>query len=150
VLEGEATPARPGDFTARPGSMPILSADGALALARRGRLLDARSEERFRGESEPVDPVAGHIPGAANRPTLRNLDVHGRFLPSDALRQAFGELGVTDRTEVGAYCGSGVTAAHQVLALELAGFSAALYPGSWSEWVQGSARPVATGPAVAF
>lgn len=137
-------PAR-GDFTARPGAMPVLDAEGAAQLARRGVLLDARAPERFRGESEPIDPVAGHIPGARNRPTTLNVSASGHFQTVAQLRHAFEDLGVRDGVEVGAYCGSGVTAAHQVLALELAGRRAALYPGSWSEWITDPRRPIATG-----
>jgi thiosulfate/3-mercaptopyruvate sulfurtransferase len=136
----------PGDFTARPGSMPVLDAAGAAAIARAGVLLDARAGERYRGETEPVDPVAGHIPGARSAPTTANLDAGGLFLPAGALRERFERLGATAGVAVGAYCGSGVTAAHEVLALELAGVHAALYTGSWSQWVSDSARPVATGP----
>jgi len=145
VTTGTEAPA-PGDLIPAPGAMPVLQAAHALALARSGILLDARAPERFRGDSEPIDAVAGHIPGARNRPTTQNLDASGRFQSPDVLRRAFGELGVTAGAEVGTYCGSGVTAAHQVLALELAGFSAALYPGSWSEWITDPGRPVATGP----
>jgi thiosulfate/3-mercaptopyruvate sulfurtransferase len=134
-----------GDFTAAPGAMPVLDAAEAGALVERGVLLDARASERFRGESEPVDPVAGHIPGARNRPTTANVDATGRFRRADELHAAFRRLGVAEDTLVGTYCGSGVTAAHQVLALELAGYRAALYPGSWSEWITDSRRPVATG-----
>ncbi len=119
----------PGDFVARPGAMAMVDAAGAADLAARGVLLDARAAERFRGESEPVDLVAGHIPGARNRPTTLNVDHSGRFLAPPLLRQAFAQLGVVDTVAVGAYCGSGVTAAHEVLALELAGYEAALYPG---------------------
>jgi thiosulfate/3-mercaptopyruvate sulfurtransferase len=109
-------------------------------------LLDARAAERYLGAVEPIDPVAGHIPGAVNRPTTENLDADGRFRGPDALRTAFTGLGVrTATTAVGAYCGSGITAAHEVLALEHAGFRAALYPGSWSEWIRDPSRPVATG-----
>ena len=80
-----------------------------------------RAPERYRGEVEPVDPVAGHIPGAVSAPTLGNVGVDGRFLPADLLRERFAELGATDAAEVGAYCGSGVTAAHEILALTIAG-----------------------------
>jgi thiosulfate/3-mercaptopyruvate sulfurtransferase len=142
---GDSDPAGGGDFAARPGQMPVLDADGAAALARRGALLDARAAERFRGEVEPLDPVAGHIPGARNRPTALNLDASGRFRAPAELRRAFAATGVGSATEAGAYCGSGITAAHEVLALELAGFEAALYPGSWSEWIRDPRRPVATG-----
>lgn len=134
-----------GDFTARPGGMPALTADEAAALAGRGVLLDARAGERYRGEVEPVDPVAGHVPGAVNAPTTENVGPDGRFLAPGALRARFAGLGVSEGVETGAYCGSGVTAAHEVLALEVAGFPAALYVGSWSHWVTDPSRPVATG-----
>lgn len=205
VDTGEQAPPRPGDFTARPGCMPLVDADGAAVLARRGILLDARALARYTGEVEPVDPVAGHIPGAVSAPTGENVSDDGRFLPAAVLRPRFAALGVLpaagsggqsaggeaasrgqsggggtagpggaspggDSPEngspnggpaspdqptqeaggaairVGAYCGSGVTAAHEVLALALAGIPAALYPGSWSNWVADPARPVATGP----
>jgi len=143
-----------GDFTAGPGRLPVLDAPGAAALARSGVLLDARAGERYRGETEPIDPVAGHIPGAVSAPTLGNVTGDGRFLPPGELRRRFAALGVpvgsgaaTEASAaVGAYCGSGVTAAHEVLALELAGVPAALYVGSWSGWITDPARPVATGP----
>lgn len=135
----------PGDFVARPGGMPVLDADGAFALAGEGLLLDARAPERYRGEVEPVDPVAGHVPGAVNAPTTGNADADGRFLTPDALRDRFAALGAKDAARVGAYCGSGVSAAHEVLALELAGIPAELYVGSWSNWVADPSRPVATG-----
>ncbi len=135
-----------GDFTARPGGMPVLDAAAAARLARAGTLLDARAAERYRAEVEPVDPVAGHIPGARSAPTTANLQPDGTFLAPDTLRARFAELGARAGGTVGAYCGSGVTAAHEVLALTLAGIPAALYPGSWSEWVSDPSRPVATGP----
>ena len=148
-----------GDFTAVPGHLPVLDAAGAAALARSGVLLDARAGERYRGEAEPIDPVAGHIPGALTAPTVGNVGADGRFLPPAELRQRFARLGVavvqgpgasgpgpSPRAAVGAYCGSGVTAAHEVLALALAGVPAALYVGSWSGWVTDPGRPVATGP----
>jgi len=137
----------PGDFTARPGAMPLLDAAAAQAMARTGLLLDARARERYRGETEPVDPVAGHIPGAVSAPTAANLNPDGTFKDAAKLAARFTELGVTGPggAAVGAYCGSGVTAAHEVLALALAGIPAALYVGSWSNWVADPARPVATG-----
>ncbi|HEX4754245.1 MAG TPA: sulfurtransferase [Candidatus Dormibacteraeota bacterium] len=134
-----------GDFTAVPGGMPVLDAASAAQLAREAVLLDARAAERYRGEAEPVDPVAGHIPGARSAPTTDNLGSDGRFLAVTTLRDRFAAAGVQRGAPVGAYCGSGVTAAHEVLALEIAGISAALYPGSWSEWVSDPGRPVATG-----
>jgi thiosulfate/3-mercaptopyruvate sulfurtransferase len=140
---GERTP-EPGDVRLRPGRMPVVDADGAAAFD--GALLDARAAERYRGEVEPVDPRAGHVPGAISAPTAGNLDADGRFLAPEALRQRFADLGVDPDRPVAAYCGSGVTAAHEVLALETAGIRAALYPGSWSQWSSDPRRPVATGP----
>jgi thiosulfate/3-mercaptopyruvate sulfurtransferase len=136
---------RPGDFTASPGKMRVLDARAAAHLAVSGVLLDARSPERFRGESDPVDRVAGHIPGARNRPTADNVDDDGRFHPEPVLEAAFDQFGIRPGVAVGAYCGSGVSAAHEVLALEIAGIRAALYPGSWSEWIEDPRRPVARG-----
>jgi thiosulfate/3-mercaptopyruvate sulfurtransferase len=135
-----------GDFTATAGGMPLLDADGAAALARSGVLLDVRSAERYRGESEPVDPVAGHIPGALSAPVTGSITTGGRFRQPDELAGRFAALGVTAGRPAGAYCGSGATAAHEVLALALAGVPAALYVGSWSGWIADPGRPVATGP----
>ncbi|MGW3497594.1 sulfurtransferase [Streptomyces sp. NPDC001020] len=136
----------PGDFRPMPGALPLLDADGAAALARTGLLLDARAGERYRGEVEPIDPVAGHIPGAVSAPTMQNVTRSGHFLPATELAERFKALGVTEGTEVGVYCGSGVSAAQQVLALAIAGIPAALYVGSWSEWSADARRPVAVGP----
>lgn len=143
----EESVAAPGDFTPTPGALRVVDAAGVERLARNGVLLDARAAERYRGEVEPVDPVAGHIPGALSAPTAANLDADGRFLDRKTLRARFAAMGVTAGSPaVGVYCGSGVTAAHEVLALEVAGVTAALYPGSWSEWVSAPGRPIATGP----
>jgi thiosulfate/3-mercaptopyruvate sulfurtransferase len=146
---GDLTP-EPGDFTPKPGALPLLDADQAAAVARRGLLLDARAPERYRGEVEPIDPVGGHIPGAVSAPTAENVTgspAEGCLLRSaDELRTRFDALGVTPGKEVGVYCGSGVSAAQEVLALAVAGFNAALYAGSWSEWSSDTSRPVATGP----
>jgi len=136
----------PGDFRARPGQLGLLDAGAAAALARDGVLLDARSAERYRGEAEHVDPVAGHIPGAVSAPTAANVNPDGTFRPAADLAGRFGSLGATSDRPVAAYCGSGVTAAHEVLALTLAGIPAGLYVGSWSDWITDPARPVATGP----
>jgi len=113
------------------------------------RLLDARSPDRYRGENETLDPVAGHIPGAGNRFFKLNLDAAGGFKPPAALRQDFEAiLGAVPPSEVVHYCGSGVTACHNLLAMEIAGLSGSrLYPGSWSEWVADRSRPVAIGSA---
>ncbi|HTU31194.1 MAG TPA: sulfurtransferase [Solirubrobacteraceae bacterium] len=136
-----------GDFSGTPGSMATLDADQAAALAGDpgAVLLDARQSERYRGDSEPVDPRAGHIPGARHRSTRDNVDAGGAFLDPATLAQTFASLGATPQARVGVYCGSGVTAAHEILALELAGVAAELYPGSWSEWCSDPERPIQTG-----
>lgn len=134
----------PGSWQITTGSSPTLSADDVLPFLTEGVLLDARAAERYRGEVEPIDPVAGHIPGATSAPTVDNLSPDGRFLSADALRQRFEALGVTPDAGVAVYCGSGVTAAHEVAALTIAGFRPALYPGSWSQW-SNQGRAVATG-----
>ncbi|GAA0562235.1 MULTISPECIES: sulfurtransferase [Streptomyces] len=146
ALTTDEPDAAEGDFVPRPGALPLLEADDAAALARRGVLLDARAGERYRGEVEPIDPVGGHIPGAVSAPTVENVTADGHFLPADRLAERFAALGATEDAEVGVYCGSGVSAAHQVLALAVAGVPAALYVGSWSEWSSDGGRPVATGP----
>ena len=143
LATGDVTPT-PGTFTITPGSMPTIDADEAAAWPAAGLLLDARAPERFRGETEPIDPKAGHVPGAVNAPTTANLDADGRFRSAAELRARFRALGADADTRVAAYCGSGVTAAHEVAALAIAGIDAALYPGSWSQW-SNQDRPVATG-----
>jgi len=144
---GDVVP-EPGDVVlplaagAGPG-MPTTDADGAAAWP--GVLLDARAGERYRGEREPVDPRAGHVPGARSAPTTENLADDGTFLPQAELRRRFAGVGVVPGTAVGVYCGSGVTAAHEVAALASIGVEATLYPGSWSQWSADPARPAATG-----
>ena len=135
----------PGDFTARPGGRALLDAAGAADLAATGVLLDARAPARYQGLEEPVDPVAGHIPGAVNLPMADLLTDRG-LVPPATLRQRLAAAGADPGGPVGAYCGSGVVAAHLVLALEAAGIPAVLYAGSWSDWVADPSRPVATGP----
>lgn len=135
-----------------PHVRPHLVADAAAVEALGGRagtcLLDAREGARYRGEHEPIDPVAGHVPGARSAPFAENLDADGRFLPPEALRARFAPLlAGADAEHAVVYCGSGVTAAHDVLALAHAGLGEArLYAGSWSEWITDPSRPVATGP----
>ncbi|WP_425565861.1 sulfurtransferase [Pseudonocardia ailaonensis] len=155
------------------GSMPVLDADGAAALAAGGVLLDARAGARYRGETEPVDPRAGHVPGAVSAPSAEHVGPDGRWLAPADLAARFRALGVDGAAAdgaaaegagagpgaggaaggagVGAYCGSGVTASSVVLALEVAGLTtpehpAALYAGSWSDWSSDPGRPAATGP----
>jgi thiosulfate/3-mercaptopyruvate sulfurtransferase len=171
IESGPAPAPLPGTFTARPGHLPLLDAAGAARVAREGVLLDARAAERYRGEVEPVDPVAGHIPDAVSAPTTGNLSPGGRFLDPETLRARFAGLGVPappagapgggapaggepaggapggGAVTTGVYCGSGVTAAHEVLALSIAGIPAALYVGSWSDWITDPGRPVVTGAA---
>jgi thiosulfate/3-mercaptopyruvate sulfurtransferase len=146
VEAGDVVPV-PGDVVLTGDGLPVLDADAAAALPRGGGLLlDARAGERYRGEAEPVDRRAGHVPGAVSAPTTENLGPDGTFLPAAALTERFAGLGVRPGTPVGVYCGSGVTAAHEVAALAAAGIEAALYPGSWSQWSADPARPAATGP----
>ncbi len=140
----------PGTITVRPGSMPVLDTGQAAARARDGVLLDARVPARYRGEEEPVDPRAGHVPGARSAPFTELTDADGRWLPPQHVRELAAGWGLAGQP-VGAYCGSGVTACALVLGLEHAGITdpdhpVALYPGSWSQWCTDPSRPVATGP----
>ncbi|MEU6245329.1 MULTISPECIES: sulfurtransferase [unclassified Streptomyces] len=135
-----------GDFEPSPAPTGVLDADGAAELAGVGVLFDARAGERYRGEVEPIDRVGGHIPGAVSAPTTENVGPDGRFLAAADLRDRFKALGVSDDAPVGVYCGSGVSGAHEVLALAVAGIPAELYVGSWSEWSADPSRPVAVGP----
>ena len=140
-----AAPERPrAIFTARPWPVERLATiedatDGSAVV------LDARQPERFRGETEPIDPRAGHIPGARSVPCRDNVGADGRFLAAEVLRERFAAAGVTGGGEVVSYCGSGVTACHNLLALEHAGFAPGrLYPGSWSQY-SNTDRPAAVG-----
>jgi thiosulfate/3-mercaptopyruvate sulfurtransferase len=142
VEAGAVTP-EPGDVVLRPGALATIDADDAAGWD--GTLLDARAAERYAGEVEPVDPQAGHIPGALSAPTTDNLAADGTFLPADALRARFEALRASGGAPVAVYCGSGVTAAHELAALASIGVEAALYPGSWSQWSNDETRPVATG-----
>ena len=141
VETGPVDPA-PGGFTARPGRMPVVELDGVLDV---DVLVDARAPGRYRGEAEPMDPVAGRVPGAVNVPTTTNLTSAGTFRDATTLRALYAAEGVEPGADVAAYCGSGVTACHDVLAMEVAGIRAALYPGSWSEWSADPTRPVERG-----
>jgi thiosulfate/3-mercaptopyruvate sulfurtransferase len=135
-----------GDFIARPGGLPMLDADEAGAVAEHGTLIDVRVGERYRGEVEPVDVVAGRIPGAVNLPTTGNIGADGKFLDIETLAHRFESLEIAADAQVGAYCGSGVNAAHTAFAMTLAGLpTPALYVGSWSNWIADGTRPVATG-----
>jgi len=142
VATGEPPAVPPGDFTAVPDHLPVLDAEAAAELARRGLLLDVRSAARYRGE-DPVDEIRGHIPGAHSAPTVENVDAEGRWLSATELTERYVGLGVAGEP-LGVYCGSGVTACHMALALTLTGAPVpALYVGSWSEW-SAVDRPVET------
>jgi thiosulfate/3-mercaptopyruvate sulfurtransferase len=134
-----------GRIRVRPGSVPVLDAVGAADMARSGVLLDVRTPERYRGEQEPIDRVAGHVPGAVNLPMGELLAADGTFRPPDEIRARAAQVGVHRDTPVGTSCGSGVTAAQMSLALATAGIDSIPYVGSWSEWIEDPARPVATG-----
>lgn len=138
-VESGAVETETGDFAGTPGQSPTVSADEVLAFP--GTLIDARNPERFAGLEEPVDPVAGHIPGALNVPTGANLREDGTFRSADELAKVY------PAGEVATYCGSGVTATHGLLALAVLGRQGALYAGSWSEWVNraGPQRPIERG-----
>jgi thiosulfate/3-mercaptopyruvate sulfurtransferase len=136
---------RGGDRQTYPGEPdPGMTAKAGELLGGEFILVDARARPRFLGESEPIDPVAGHIPGAVSRPFQDNVGEDGRLKPAEILRRRFEPLGDTRR--VVQYCGSGVTAAYNLLAMEVAGLGGGrMYPGSWSEWITDEGRPVETG-----
>jgi thiosulfate/3-mercaptopyruvate sulfurtransferase len=144
---GEPNPPAAGDVDLLGAQLPVLDADAAADIARTGVLLDARAPERYRGETEPLDPRPGHIPGARSAPAGALLAPDGRYLPPAALTAHFASLGAVPHEAVGVYCGSGVSAAQEIAALAIAGIDAALYVGSWSEWSADPTRPAATGPA---
>ncbi|MBU2965411.1 sulfurtransferase [Amphritea sp. 2_MG-2023] len=137
----------PGNFSGEPDMSMILPLQQVAEFTTTGLLIDARSAERYRGEQEPIDPVAGHIPGAFNRPLQQNLTADGLFKPVAVLQQEWRRfMGDYEPQQVAHYCGSGVTACHNLLAMEHAGLHGSkLYPGSWSEWIRDPQRPVATG-----
>ncbi len=146
ALDRELVPPRPAvAYPLLAPCMPTVQTSELLAWLGRRPVLDARAGERFRGEVEPLDPVAGHIPGAINRFFKDNLQADGRFKPAAVLRAEFEALHAAP-ADVVHQCGSGVTACHNLLAMEHAGLAgSALYPGSWSEWCADPARPVARG-----
>ncbi len=141
-ISTESPPVTRGSFEADPGGMPIVEAGDVPRVA---VMIDARAPERYRGEVEPIDPIAGRIPGAVNVPTNLNLDADGRFRSPAELAAEYARVGAVPGADVAAYCGSGVTAAHDVLALEIAGVSAKLYPGSYSHWITDPSRPIERG-----
>jgi len=149
--EPEPGPAPPGASVSQPPieAWPVVDAAQVLALRRDPRrlLVDARAAERYSGSVEPLDTVAGHVPGAANHPFSLNLGADGRFLSAPELRRRWQSLlGDRDPAAVVAMCGSGVTACHNLLSLEIAGLPGAkLYAGSWSEWIRDPRRPIARG-----
>jgi thiosulfate/3-mercaptopyruvate sulfurtransferase len=144
IETGPVTPA-PGDVTLSGKMLPVIKTDEVAWWPERGALLDARASERYRGEVEPIDPRAGHIPGAVSAPTDENLTPDGRFRSADELRARFEGLGVARASYSAVYCGSGVTACHEIVAMASVGLPAVLYPGSWSQWSADPSRPVATG-----
>ncbi|WP_203581241.1 sulfurtransferase [Microbacterium hibisci] len=147
-LESGSVEPPAGSVTLTPYAEPVLSIDDAAALPGAGVLLDVRAAERYRGETEPIDPIAGHIPGAVNLPTGAYMD-GDRFRDAGSLRALFASVGVEPGVAAAAYCGSGVTAAQAVLAADRAGLDLRLYPGSWSQWSNTPGRPIATGDAPA-
>ncbi len=162
---GEPDPAPPGDFQAQPGQLPTIDGERLAGLVRAGHapaVIDVRAPERYTGETEPMDPAAGHIPGAVNVPSITNIGSDGRFIDPVRIAERYrttteedadGEEGTAGQGEAGneaeppvVYCGSGITAAHTVLSRAVAGLDpATLYPGSWSDWVTDPQHPVATG-----
>jgi thiosulfate/3-mercaptopyruvate sulfurtransferase len=136
-----------GSFVAHPEEAMKLAYPEVSSLGGECLLIDARAAKRFSGEEELVDPIAGHIPGAVNAFWEENLGADGRFLPPEMLRERFSRLGVERGESVVAYCGSGISACHDLLALEVAGFEGArLYAGSWSDWAGRPGAAIAVGP----
>lgn len=132
-----------GNITLTPGNLPTITADEAERFS--GVLVDARAPMRYRGEFEPMDSRAGHIPRALNSPYDHNLTPHGTIRPEAELREKFGAVGALGSDSVAVYCGSGVTATHNIAALASLGVQAALYPGSWSQWSADDTREAALG-----
>ncbi len=148
TVSGPAPTVARGRFAARPGRRRQLNGTqvhGGLGTPTAPLLVDVRAAERYCGAAEPIDPVAGHIPGAINLPSMGNVDGEGRFLDPAEVGARYRAAGVGEGAVL--YCGSGITAAHSLLAMESAGLTAAIYPGSWSDWITDPDRPVAVGPA---
>lgn len=148
LITGPADLVPIGDFRARPGQRAQIDATtlaSEIDSVKAPTVIDVRAHERFTGASEPMDPVAGHIPAAVNLASMANLDEHGRFRSSGEIRERYRAIDAEEGTPI-FYCGSGITAAHTLLARESAGLTDGLiYPGSWSDWISDPARPVATG-----
>lgn len=145
IEDGPSATFPTGDFVARPGQLPSVDGDQLAALVAAGRspvIIDVRGAERYAGESEPIDLVAGHVPGAVNVPSMINVGADGRFRPATEIAGHFPSADPSDIV----YCGSGITAAHTALARAAAGLPVpTIYPGSWSDWITDPQRPVATG-----
>lgn len=144
-LETDDVHAQPGDVELGEIGADAISIDDAASFPDSGILLDVRAPDRYRGETEPYDPIAGHIPGAVNVPMAAHLDAEGKILDTHTLQATFAAVGVTEGTPVAAYCGSGVTAAHTALVLDEIGIRAKVFPGSWSQWSNTPGRQVAVG-----
>lgn len=148
IVSGRAAPVEEGDFEVRRGKAPVLNADEAARFAREGLLIDCRPADRYRGENEIIDPVAGHIPGAVSVPAASLMDDRGRLLPIGEIRGRLSAAGVDGIRPVATYCGSGVQACFVAMAVTMAGLGdhVPVYIGSWSDWITDPDRPVATGP----
>jgi thiosulfate/3-mercaptopyruvate sulfurtransferase len=149
VLEAEQPRVTPRTFSVRGSKKQVVSAEDVDRIRGKGgwRVIDSRTPERYRGEEEPIDPVAGHIPGAKNAPHPETIGADGQFKSAEELRKHFSDIiGETSSEQTVFYCGSGVTACRNLLAYQEAGLGdAALYAGSWSDWIAPGTRPVATG-----
>lgn len=143
---GDVLPRPPGDVVLTEITEGVADIDVVEEWPDHGLLLDVRAPERYRGDSEPLDPVGGHIPGAVNLPTTVHLTA-GRFRTADEIRAEFAAAGVRDGVAVAAYCGSGIAATHTALAGAIAGIDVVVYPGSWSQWSRSRGRLAAVGPA---
>ncbi|WP_460776049.1 sulfurtransferase [Microbacterium sp. GXF7504] len=146
LLDGGDVLPPPGDVVLTDADPGVADIDAAAAAAVEGRLVDARSPQHYRGSVPGVDPVAGHIPGAHNVPTLAHIDADGRLRDPLHIRRVLGQAGIRSTEGLVVSCGSGIAAAHTALALAHAGIEARVFPGSWSQWSRTPGRPVAVGP----